>query len=80
MYEFIFNSPLLFVETKIGMKSYSMTQLNGYYNSKLYIYRYIYIYTIRKQIQFCNTTALSTNFLSVLYIHTHIFWGLDINF
>ena len=41
MYKFIFNSPLLFVETKIGMKSYSMTQLNGCYNSKLYIYIYI---------------------------------------
>ena len=41
--KFIFNSLLLFVEIKIGMKTYSMTQLNGYYNSNS-----LYIYTIRK--------------------------------
>ena len=43
--KFIFNSLLLFVEIKIGMKTYSMTQLNGYYNSNS-----LYIYTVIKQI------------------------------
>ena len=36
--KFIFNSLLLFVKIKIGMKTYSMTQLNGYYNSKFSLY------------------------------------------